>query len=222
MRKMDLLKSDLRRTPILLAGFLLLSAGIVLTKRSLLGMSSWGVFHQGLATTFHTTFGIVTVLLGLLILAISVVLLKTKVGIGTICNVLFVGFIIDGMDIVYTFIPTSKFEQAILLSVGILLMTFGRSLYISSELGEGPRDGLFVGLSRVTQIDVKYIKPAIEFSVLFIGVLLGGKIGVGTVITIVLSGYLVHFFFYLLGFNPKEHKQRSIQDYRNQRIKKGA
>ncbi len=97
-------------------------------------------------------------------------------------------------------------------------MTFGRSLYISTKLGPGPRDGIFVGLSRLTQIDVKYIKPAVEFTVLLIGFLLGmskgiNYVGPGTVIAVIFSGYLVQFFFKKLGFNPKIENQRHLREY---------
>ena len=88
-------------------------------------------------------------------------------------------------------------------------MTFGRSLYISTRLGPGPRDGLFVGLSRITKVDVKYIKPTIEMSVLLLGFLLGGIVGYGTVFLIITSGYMVQYFFKILHFDPKTETQSS-------------
>ena len=94
-------------------------------------------------------------------------------------------------------------------------MTFGRSLYISTKLGPGPRDGVFVGLSRITQLDVKYIKPAVEFTVLFVGFLLGGTVGIGTLTAMLFSGYLVQFYFKKLGFNPKIENQRNLREYLN-------
>lgn len=214
----NLLKKDLLKVPIVIIGFLFLSLGMILTKKAGLGMSSWGVLHQGISLNTGLTFGQVTLYLGLIILALSVIFLKSKVGIGTILNVLLIGFILDFYDNLITYTPSSDFIAGLLFICGLLIMTFGRSLYISTKLGPGPRDGIFVGLSRITQIDVKYIKPAVEFSILLVGFLLGLRadehlVGIGTVITILFSGYLVQFYFKKLGFNPKIKNQRNLKEY---------
>ena len=218
---MELLKEDLKRIPLLLLGFILLSIGVMLTKRAVLGMDAWGVFHQGLSLNLGFTFGEITIYLGLLILIPSILLLKTKIGIGTILNILLVGLMIDLSDFVFTYIPITDIEKTVLLVAGLIIMTFGRALYISTGLGEGPRDGLFVGLSRITKIDIKYIKPAIEFTVLLSGFLLGGQVWFGTVFLMITSGYFVQYFFKLLHYDPKINKQRRFIDYFPQR-KKGT
>ena len=94
----EVLKNDLQKVPMLFLGFILLSLGMILTMKAGLGMSSWGVLHQGIAEVTIFTFGQVTVILGIIILSLSVLLLKTKVGIGTICNALFIGFIKAAID----------------------------------------------------------------------------------------------------------------------------
>ena len=216
----EILRNDLKKVPILLIGFLLLSFGMILTMKSGLGMSSWGVLHQGVSLVSGFTFGKVTLVLGLVILVLSVLFLKSKVGIGTIVNVLLIGFLLDMFKYLITYEPDTYVSQGIVFTIGLLVMTLGRSLYISTKLGPGPRDGIFVGLSRITQIDVKYIKPAVEFSVLLIGFLLGQSMGInlvgpGTVIAVIFSGYLVQFYFKKLGFNPKIENQRNLKDYLN-------
>jgi uncharacterized membrane protein YczE len=218
---MELLKKDLKRLPILLLGFAFLSFGIVLTMRADLGMNAWGVFHQGLSVQTGLTFGLITILLGLVILGFSIWLLKTKIGIGTVLNVLVVGVMIDISDYLFTFIPETTIEKTVLLVIGLFVMTFGRALYISTGLGEGPRDGLFVGLHLLTKYEIKYIKPAIEFTVLLFGFLLGGTVGLGTLVIIVASGYLVQTYFKVLHYDPKTSKQRRFADYYEQR-KKGT
>jgi len=210
----EVLRKDLLKIPILFLGFVLLSLGMILTMKAGLGMSSWGVLHQGLAKVTVFTFGQVTIVLGVIILTLSVLLLKTKVGIGTIANALFIGFILDFFEELITFIPETYIERGILFIGGLFIMTFGRSLYISTRLGPGPRDGIFVGLSRITQIDVKYIKPAVELTALSIGFILGGTVGVGTLISMLFSGYLVQYYFVKLGFDPKTEKQRSFREYK--------
>ena len=209
----SILKNDLLKLPTLFLGFTLLSLGMILTRKAGLGMSSWGVLHEGISEVTIFSFGEVTLILGFIILALSMMFLKTKVGIGTIANVLFIGLILDLFDKIITYEPEEYFYKGILFLIGLLIMTFGRSLYISTKLGPGPRDGLFVGLSRITQIDVKYVKPAIELTVLTIGFLLGGVVGVGTLISMLFSGYLVQFYFKKLGFDPKNEKQRKFSEY---------
>lgn len=194
-------------------GFMFLAVGIMLMKRSELGLPPWGVLHQGLEVSTPLTFGRITQLVGLLVMLISMVFLKTKIGIGTLLNVIFVGWFIDLADYFFAYTPESLHSQTILLVLGIILMTFGRSLYISARLGSGPRDGLFVGLSHVTKIDVKYIKPTIEFIVLFVGFILGGEVGVGTVIAIVLNGYIVQGYMKIMRFDPKAKQDHNIFAY---------
>ena len=216
----EILRNDLKKVPVLLIGFLLLSFGMILTMKSGLGMSSWGVLHQGVSLVSGLTFGTVTLVLGLIILVLSVIFLKSKVGIGTIVNVLLIGVLLDIFRFFITYEPDTYIYQGIMFTIGLLIMTLGRSVYISTKLGPGPRDGIFVGLSRITQIDVKYIKPAVEFSVLLIGFLLGQSMGInlvgpGTVIAVIFSGYLVQFYFKKLGFNPKIKNQRNLKEYIN-------
>jgi len=210
---METLKLDLKKIPILFIGFIFLSVGVMLTKRAGLGMDSWGVFHLGIANISGLSLGTIIQLVGAVILILSVTLLKTKIGLGTILNVALVGYLIDISDKLYTFYPNIIIEKAIIFIFGLFFLTFGRSLYISTKLGAGPRDGLFVGLSRVTQIDVKYIKPALEFTVLVSGFFLGGTVGFGTIFLIITSGYIIQYFFKILNFNPKVENQRRFSDY---------
>lgn len=210
---MELLKRDLKRLPTLLLGFLILSIGLMLTIRANIGNTPWSVFHQGVSFKTGLSFGVVTQLFGVIFLVLSITLLRTKIGIGTILNVVIIGFIIDGADIMFTFIPTTIIQKSLIFIAGTLCTTAGRSLYISARLGTGPRDGIFVGLSRVTKIDVKYVKPSIELVVLIIGYFLGGVVGIGTLISVIVSGYLVQYFFKVLGFNPKAEMQSNLLHY---------
>lgn len=210
---MDLFLKDIKRIPMLFTGYIVLAFGIYLTKLSLLGLSSWGVFHDGISNVAHLPFGVVTQLLGLTILVVSMSLLKTKVGIGTLFNIVFVGWFIDIFDLMYHTMPHHLVLQFVVLILGVLLTTLGRSLYIASKLGPGPRDGLFVGLSRITKIQVRYVKITIELIVLGIGIFLGGKAGIGTVIIIIVSGYVVQFYFKIFHFDPHSRKQSNILEY---------
>ncbi len=210
---MKVLINDLKRFPITLTGFIFLSIGIMLTKRSALGMSPWGVFHEGMSNVTGLSFGVVTQLVGLIVLLVSVIFLKTKIGLGTVLNVLLVGWFIDLADHFYTYIPISYLAKTIVFTLGLFSMTFGRSLYIASRLGPGPRDGLFVGLSKTLNIEVKYMKPAIELTVLLLGFIFGGTAGVGTVVAALVSGYMVQTFFKLLSYDPTLKTESNIMNY---------
>ncbi len=213
----ELIKSDLQRVPRLLLGILILSFGIYLTKLAYIGLSPWSVLHDGIGIVLDVSFGNVTIFLGIIILVFSMIFLKTKVGIGTLLNILIAGNLINLFEMIYLETLDNLFTRIIIFAFGLLFTTFGRSLYISSNLGQGPRDGLFVGLARLTRFQVKHIKPAIEATVLLIGILLGGNFGVGTVVLVFTSGYLVQFFFRILSFDPKTKKQSDITNYKLKR-----
>ncbi len=191
-------------------GFTFLSFGIALTKIAGLGMDPWGLLHEGMDNLIpFLDFGEIIVYSGIFIMIISVILFKSKIGIGTILNAVLVGFMINFFLVI---LPSEVTETTAygFFAIGLITLNFGRALYISSDLGPGPRDGLYVGLTRVTQIDIKYGKPFIEFLVLGTGYLLGGTFGVGTIILIVVSGYMVEFFFKIFKFDPKKKTQNDI------------
>lgn len=214
---MELVKSDLTKALIMFVGFVIMSMGIALIKDSQLGLFPWGVLHQGISKVTPLSFGQVTTYFGFLILLFSVLLFKTNIGPGTILNIILVGPTIDLFDSLI-YLPNDGYVIKVLFFLfGLLLMTSGKALYISTKLGAGPRDGLFVGVSRVFKIEVKYVKPAIEIIVLIIGYFLGGLVGVGTIVTMFVSGYLIQLFFRLFGFESRSDRQRNLVDYFRQK-----
>ena len=214
---MELFKSDLKHSFVLFVGFLVMSLGVVLIKESELGLFPWGVFHDGLTNVVPLSFGEITSYLGFVILLFSVIAFKTNVGPGTLLNIILVGPIIDLIDLLINLDSDILILKSLFFLFGLLLMAMGKALYISSKLGAGPRDGLFVGVSRVFNAEVKYVKPTIEIIVLAAGFFLGGTIGVGTVITMLFSGYFVQLFFKLFKFESRVDRQRNIIDYFRQK-----
>ena len=214
---MELLKSDLKNVVVMLLGFLVMSLGITLIMDSQLGLFPWGVLHQGISTVIPLTFGQVTSYLGFIVLFFSVLFFKTNIGPGTILNILMVGPMIDLFDLMVNLPNDGYVFKTIFFLVGLILMSIGKALYISAKLGAGPRDGLFVGVSRVFKVEVKYVKPIIEVIVLASGYLLGGLVGIGTIITMFMSGYLVQTFFKLFKFESRSDRQRNILDYFRQK-----
>ena len=218
---MNAWKQDSKRLPRLMVGLVLLAFGIYLTKLSGFGMAPWAVFHVGLAAMTGIPFGFTTQLVGLFVLVGSMVAFRTKIGLGTILNVAMVGPIIVVFESFYQAIPSNVLTQFLVFMLGFLIMTFGRSLYISGRLGQGPRDGLFVGLAKNTSIPVKYIKLIVELTVFTIGVvlllfhrdILWVSVGLGTIIIVLFSGYLVQWYFQLLHYHPQDKTEYDVLRY---------
>ncbi len=217
---MEKLKDDLKRLPYLLSGLFILGIGIFLTKLSFMGMAPWGVFHVGLSFLTNIPFGMITQIIGIFVLILSTLFFKVEIGIGTILNVALVGPLIDLLDFLFPFSPKNYINQFIIFSIGFFLMNIGRSLYISSCLGQGPRDGLFIGVANFLNWNVKIVKPMIDFTVFVIGFLLlfdSGLmfryIGIGTFIIVFFSGYVINYCFKVLHFHPSMAKGYSIKRY---------
>lgn len=211
---MEILLTDLKRLPKLILGFVIVAIGLLFSDKSNLGMLPWGVFHSGLSRLTHIKFGLIVQLIGIIVLTISMVLVKVRPGIGTIFDILLVGSsfdFIDSLNIIRE--VQTLYMQILYMIIGIILICFGTALYVSCKLGSGPRDGLFIGLSRLTNLSVKYTKPLIEITVVVVGFLLQGDFGVGTFVNAFLSGYIINLFFKMLKYDPKTATQRKFSDY---------
>jgi uncharacterized membrane protein YczE len=180
-----------RRLPRLLVGILVLSFGISLMLVAELGVSPYDVLHQGLADVTGLSFGTVVVLLGLLIL-VAWIPLGQRFGLGTIINTLTVGFIVDGfLEIVP--VPTDDALRWVMLLAGIVITSFGMAFYIGAGLGPGPRDGLMTGIA-AKGYRLWIVRTVLELTALGIGWVLGGDVGVGTVLFAFAIGPLGHWF----------------------------
>ncbi len=205
-------KDDLSKMPVLILGFILIAIGMVVIKNTNLGLFPWGVLHEGIAKKTPLSLGQVTQVVGLLILAASL-FIKIYPGIGTILNILLVGVFVDIADALIGNFDFILIVRLLLLGVGIGITSLGRALYIQCRLGKGPRDGLFIGMTKFTGINVKYTKPFTELIALLIGFLLGGIVGIGTLIMFLFSGLFVNWFFILFKYDPKTAVQRTLFDY---------
>lgn len=188
-----------RRVPGLLAGLILFGTGIALKLRSDLGLSPWDAFHQGLAHHLPLSVGTVTILVGGLVL-LAWIPLRQRVGVGTVLNAIIVGAIID-----LTLYLVGETESVLLrwayLLGSIGLIGVGSGLYIGARLGPGPRDGVMMGLA-ARGISIRLARFFIEGTVLVAGWLLGGTVGIGTVVFAIVIGPVVQFFLRLLDRGP--------------------
>jgi uncharacterized membrane protein YczE len=176
----------------LLVGLVLYGFSMALMIRSNLGLDPWDVFHVGLAAHLPITFGQVTILVGALVLLLWVPLRQWP-GLGTVANVVVIGLAADaGLALVGP--PEALWARVVLLVSGIVLNGVAGGLYIGSQLGPGPRDGLMTGFARRSGLSIRVVRTTIEVLVLAVGWLLGGPVGLGTVLYAVAIGPLVQFF----------------------------
>jgi len=197
----DNLRDFLGRLPSLLVGLFLFAVGVVANLNSGLGMSPWGVLNVGVSNITPLTLGQASQVIGLVVIAIGWAL-GFAPGFGTLMNMYFIGLFID-LIIAWGLIPTptDPMFQYLLLILSVAVLGVGSLFYMGVQLGAGPRDGLMLGLVRKLDRQVAYVRAGIEGMVLILGYLLGGPVGVGTVITALTTGYSVQFFFRLGRFD---------------------
>ncbi|MCW2798911.1 MAG: hypothetical protein JWQ70_383 [Aeromicrobium sp.] len=175
----------------LLAGLFLYGFTMAMMVESTLGLDPWDVFHQGIANHVSLTFGQVVIVVGAVVLLLWIPL-RQMPGIGTVLNVVVIGLAADfGISVIHR--PHDLWLRALLLIGGIVGNGMAGALYIGAQLGPGPRDGLWLGLVRRTGRSVRLWRTTIEVTVLVIGFLLGGTVGLGTVLYAVSIGPIVQF-----------------------------
>jgi uncharacterized membrane protein YczE len=180
-----------RRVPRLVAGILVLGLGIALIIQAELGVAPYDVLHQGLADLTGLSFGVVVVILGALILLLWIPL-GQRMGLGTIINTLTVGFVVD-LGLAELPVPSADGWRWAMLLAGIVITALGMALYIGSGLGPGPRDGLMTGLA-AKGYPLWLVRTVLELTALIAGWLLGGDVGVGTVLFAFGIGPIGHWF----------------------------
>jgi uncharacterized membrane protein YczE len=180
-----------RRLTYLYVGLVLFGLSIALMVESNLGLDPWDVFHQGLAERTGLPIGWIVIGVGAVVLVLWIPL-RQRPGIGTVSNVIVVGLALDAALAVLPE-PRDLALRSVFLVVGIVLNGVATGLYIGAGLGPGPRDGLMTGLAARGH-SIRVMRTAIEISVLALGWLLGGAVGVGTVLYAVSIGPLAHYF----------------------------
>ena len=181
-----------RRLVQLLVGLFLYGWSMAMMVRSGLGLDPWDVFHYGLAKHVPLTFGQVTIVVGALVL-LAWIPLRQRPGIGTVLNIFVIGLSADfGLGIMSQ--PHNIVARIALLLGGIVLNGLAGALYVGAHLGPGPRDGLWVAITRRYGWSIRLVRTVIELSVLVIGWLMGGTVGVGTVLYALSIGHLNQFF----------------------------
>jgi uncharacterized membrane protein YczE len=179
------------RAPRLVSGLLLCGTGIALMVHADLGLSPWDVLHQGLSRRTGISIGLVGILVGFVIL-VAWIPMRQRPGVGTVANVLLIGLTVDATLAVLPDVDGLPARVALLV-LGTFLFGPGSGLYIGVGLGPGPRDGIMTALVARGH-SVRMVRTLIEVTVLAAGWLLGGTVGLGTVLFAATVGPNVHFF----------------------------
>jgi uncharacterized membrane protein YczE len=178
-----------RRLSQLAVGLVLYGLTLGMMLRATLGNASWDVLHQGMAAHLPMSIGTAVIVMSLVVLLFWIPL-REMPGLGTIANSFVVGLVADETLRLLS-APDLMWERVLLLVGGVVLNALATALYIGSQFGPGPRDGLMTGLHRRTGLSIQVVRFGIEVSVVAVGWVLGGVVGVGTVLYAVAIGPLV-------------------------------
>jgi uncharacterized membrane protein YczE len=184
-------------------GFLLYGLAIALIVRANLGTGTWLVLEVALANILGIKIGTMTVYMGFLVLIIALTL-REQVGWGTLGNILSIG---PWLNLSLDLISTPKNNLALQIAMfllGVLIQGVATAVYIGVDAGAGPRDSLMLAIQRTTGVSLRVARGAIEILVVLIGWLLGGPLGMGTVVFALLIGPSVQWAFKL--FKVQTHK----------------
>ena len=200
-----------RRLLQLFTGLVLYGFSMAFMVQSDLGLNPWDVFHQGLSKVTGISFGWVVILLGVPILLLWIPL-RQRPGFGTIANLVVIGFVVDWA---LALLPAGAGIPARVgyLVAGILVNALATGLYIGAGMGPGPRDGLMTGIvKRFPRLSIRLVRTTIEVSILGVGFLLGGTVGIGTVAYALAIGPLVQLFLPLCTVKPVQRTQLASVD----------
>jgi len=196
----------------MVTGLLLYAVGIVMTIQASIGYSPWDVFHIGLSIKTGLSIGTVSIFVGIIIVLL-VTLLKEKLGLGTVFNIILIGTFIDIL-FYFDIIPKAgnRVTGTVMLISGLFVIATGSYFYIKSAFGAGPRDNLMVVMARRTKLPVGLCRGVIELIVTVSGWILGGMVGFGTVISVIAIGFCIQIVFKLFRFDVTAVKHETLGD----------
>ena len=197
-------------------GLLIFSLGVHLTIRANLGLAPWDCLGMGISFQTPLNYGLSMTMIGVMILLIDI-LIKEKIGFGTIIDALLTGNAVQLFNDIDPFPETTNTFVGILIIVaGLALMAIGQYFYMSSAQGCGPRDALLVGLGqRLSRLPIGVVQILLWGTVLLTGWLLGGPVGIGTIVSTFGSGIVMQTVFTFIKFEPRAIEHRSVIDTLN-------
>lgn len=203
-------KAYLNRVSKMLAGLVLSAVGVVMMLQANVGLDPWNALHQGISIQTGISFATATILVGAAVVLVAV-LLKERIGFGTLVNVFGVGMLID-IILKFNWFPMQQsfWPGLWMLLAGLEALALGTYFFMSCSLGNGPRDSLMVAVTRVTHLPVGACRSTIEVIMLACGWLMGAKVGLGTVICAVGIGLFLQVNFALFRFRPQDIVQETF------------
>jgi uncharacterized membrane protein YczE len=205
-------RDDAKRVARLFFGLFLYAVGIVMTIHANIGAGPWDVFHLGLVRHLGISLGSASIATSVVLVTVSAVM-REHVGFGTLCNMIFIGVFVD-MVVASGFVPVlNSLPLGIHMLVGgLFVISLASVFYMGAGYGAGPRDSLMVVLAKRTGRTAGFCRGCVEGAVLIAGWLLGGKVGVGTVISVVGIGFAIQIVFGLSRFDVREIEQESFRE----------
>jgi uncharacterized membrane protein YczE len=205
----------------ILIGLLIYSFGVYLTIYANIGLAPWDCLGMGIANCTPLSYGSVMVLIGVAAIIIQL-LMKERIGFATVFDALLTG------NLVQCFLSgsTNLRSQSIWLNIcfmlaGFLLISVGTWVYMRAEMGCGPKDGLLIAIGkRLPKIPIGVVEILLWAVVTVFGWLLGGTVGIGTVISVFVGGAVMHLFFDVIGFEPRKLEHKSLTESLTQLFKK--
>ena len=174
-------KPRLKTFILLCLGLSLFGFGESLLIHSTIGVSPWTVLAEGLSLKLNWSVGFATFIVSVLVLS-TWIFLKQKPGLGTLLNIIIIAGMIDISLFLFDFSTNSYLLNILTGILGVLFVGLGSGIYLIANLGPGPRDGLMTGLQRITNFPIAWVRASIEISVVIFGWILGGTVGLGTLI----------------------------------------
>lgn len=200
-------RSVVARLGQLILALVLYGASAALLVLAGLGLSPWDVLHQGLAKHSSLAIGTWSILVGACVLLLWIPL-RQRPGLGTVLNVIMIG---GTMDVVLGIFepPHALVWRIVLVVAGVFLNGVATGAYIGAGLGPGPRDGLMTGIAARGH-SIRVVRTCLEVTVLVTGFLLGGTVGVGTLLYAVCIGPLAHVFIPFFSRAPKPEPEPAL------------
>lgn len=200
----------------LIVGLSIMGTAMAMSYQSYLGLAPWDVLNDGVGLVLGIQVGTASIVFGVVILAIDVIF-KEKVGFGTIINMVMIGGVCNivlDLGFIPGFSQSGTWEHLVprlALCIGsMVLMSFGMYLYMSEELGAGPRDTLMVMMTKRLPLSVGGVRVVVEGCVFVLGYLLGGRVGLGSVVLVLLGGPIMEIMFRLFKFDVRQVKNQTI------------
>jgi uncharacterized membrane protein YczE len=192
-----------RRLTQLVVGLALYGLTLGMMIRATLGNAPWDVLHQGMAIHLPMSIGTAVIVMSVVVLLLWIPL-KEMPGLGTVANSVLVGLFAD-LTLAVLSAPDELWARGLLMAGGVVLNALATALYIGSQLGPGPRDGLMTGLHRRTGLSIRLVRTSMEVLVVAAGWLLGGVVGLGTVLYALAIGPLVQLMLphFIVDLRPR-------------------